>query len=181
MLKKLNTISSETISVNPYWEYRRDNYFLPSDTIAEYHYVHTPGSTIVIPRCEDGTFLVVRQYRYLLQSESMEFPCGGLKKELTPEANARLELREEGGCTAGTMELIGKFAPCNGLTDEICYVYFAEGLIFVAPEPEDSEEFEILSLTSSQINNYIQRGEIWDGMTMAAWALYLQSDFAQKR
>ncbi len=179
MLKKLNSISTETLLVNPYWDYRRDEYFLPSDTIAQYHYVHTPGSTIVIPRCEDGTFLAVRQYRYLMQSESIEFPCGGLKKELLPEDNARIELREEAGCTADVLELIGKFAPCNGLTDEMCYVYFAEHLTFVAPEPEDSEEFEILSLTTSQINNYIQRGELWDGMTLAAWMLYQRSDFVQ--
>ncbi|MBS1538254.1 MAG: NUDIX hydrolase [Bacteroidetes bacterium] len=178
MLKKLDTISSKTILENPYWEYRRDQYNLPSDTIAEYYYVHTPGSTIVIPRCDDGTFLLVKQYRYLLRDESIEFPCGGLKKELPPEENARLELREEAGCMANTIQLIGKFAPCKGLTDEICYVYFAEGLTFVVPEPEDSEEFEILSLTSNQINNLIQKGELWDGMTLAAWTLYQRSEFA---
>jgi ADP-ribose pyrophosphatase len=180
MLKKLDSLSSETLFVNPYWEYRMDNYYLPSDTIAEYHYVHTPGSTIVIPRCDNGTFLAVKQYRYLFRSESIEFPCGGLKIDLTQEENARHELREEAGCIAGTMELIGKFAPCKGLCNELCYVYFAEGLAFVEPEPEASEEFEILTLTINQINNYIQKGELWDGMTLAAWTLYLRSDFAQK-
>jgi len=180
MLKKLDSISSETVHTNPYWEYRTDNYYLPSDTIAEYYYVHTPGSTIVVPRCDDGTFLLVRQYRYLLHNESIEFPCGGLQKELSPEENARLELRQEAGCIANTLQLIGKFAPCKGLTDEICSVYFAGELTFVAPEPEATEEFEILSLTSNQINNLIQKGKIWDGMTLAAWTLYQQSEFALK-
>jgi len=36
---------------------------------------------------------------------------------------------------------------------------------------DDTEEFEILALTPDEIDRAIRDNEIYDGMTMAAWAL----------
>jgi len=149
---------------------------MPSGAVGEYHYVHSKGATIVIPQMPDGTFILVRQFRYLLQRESVEFPCGGLKAGIEPIENARRELLEETGYAAESLEHIGDFASCNGITDEMCSVYFSNQLRLEKPAPDDSEEFEILYLTKHQINHYIQRGELWDGMTLAAWTLYLSND-----
>ncbi|MBK9249901.1 MAG: hypothetical protein IPM69_17800 [Ignavibacteria bacterium] len=55
-------------------------------------------------------------------------------------------------------------------------VYFSNELIEQQASPDDSEEFDILYLTTHQINQTIQKGEIWDGMTLAAWTLYLSKD-----
>ncbi len=178
MLTKLTRVSTEVRSVNPYWEYHFDYYRMPSGAVGEYHYVHSHGSTVVIPQMADGTFILVRQFRYLLQRESVEFPCGGIKHGLSSEENARQELREETGYKADNLVHLGEFAPCNGITDEMCMVYFSNTLTPEAPAPDDSEEFEILYLTKHQITTYIQRGELWDGMTLAAWTLYLSSDFS---
>lgn len=178
MLTQLQRVSTETRFTNPYWEYCFDRYRMPSGAVGEYHYVHSRGSTVVIPQMPDGTFILVRQFRYLLQRESLEFPCGGIKHGLSAEENARQELLEETGYKADNLVQLGELAPCNGITDEMCTVYFSNALTQQAPAPDDSEEFEILYLTKHQITTYIQRGELWDGMTLAAWTLYLSSDFS---
>ncbi len=175
MLKKLETIKSSKVYKNPWWEYRLDKYRMPSGNIEEYHYVYTAGSTFVIPVLPDGKFVMTRQYRYLVQKESIEFPGGGLAGGLTPEENARCELLEEAGCEADSLKYIGEFNPYNGVTCEICKVYLAEHLTKKEAQPEESEQFEVFSLTEEELTEKIKKGEIWDGMTLAAWSLYLYS------
>lgn len=174
MLKKLFRIDTRTEFKNPWWEYRLDKYRMPSGKISEYHYVFTHGSTFVIPILYDGRFVMTNQYRYLVQRESIEFPGGGQEKELSQEANARKELLEETGYEAGSLKYIGEFNPYNGVTNEMCKVFLAEGLIKGKVCPEESEEFEILSFTREEIFQKIKGGEIWDGMTLAAWSIFLQ-------
>ncbi|HUI64582.1 MAG TPA: NUDIX hydrolase, partial [Bacteroidota bacterium] len=65
----------------------------------------------------------------------------------------------------------GEFNPYNGVTDEICQVFIARNLVFVGADPDVTEEFEILQLAPSDLEQRIASGEIWDGMTIAAWAL----------
>lgn len=171
MLKKLETISSETKFENPYWEYKFDKYKTPNGKTAEYHYVSTNGSTMIAPLDSDGKYIMTIQYRYLNQKESLEFPGGGVKRGLSPEENAAEELKEETGVSAGKLTKIGECNPFNGVTDEICGVFLAENLTFAKPEPDETEQFEILRLSAREIREKIRSGELWDGMTLAAWAM----------
>ena len=172
MLTQLEQKSSEVILENPYWQYRKDTYSLPNGKKGDYHYVHTPGSVFVIPETPDGKLVLLKQYRYLNQRESIEFIGGGIKSGMSPEVAARAELLEEAGIKAESMIKIGEFNPFNGVTDEICTVFVAKGLSFGASKPDESEEFERLEHTPEVLREMISKGKIWDGMTIAAYALY---------
>lgn len=172
MLKKLEHIKSEIVFSNNWWQYAKDTYVMPNGEQGDYHYVHSKGSTFVIPISEDNHFIMTKQYRYLNRNFSIEFPGGGLKEGVNPKLNALNELQEEAGYVSDNLVQIGTFNPFNGVTDEICYVYLAENCHFIGNNPEISEEFEILKLTENDIIKYIKKGEIWDGMTLAAWSLY---------
>jgi ADP-ribose pyrophosphatase len=131
---------------------------------------------MVIPRLNDGTFLMVNQYRYLASRESIEFPCGSVKRGSDHAATARLELEEETGYAASGMIFIGEFNPYNGVTDEMCRVYLAESLRFIGSRPDDTEEFELLVRSAAQIDEDIRNGTMWDGMSMVAWGLARAKD-----
>lgn len=172
-LKKLIKISSEIKFKNPWWSYVIDRYILPTGKEAQYHYVHTGGSAFIIPVLDDGKFLMVNQYRYLNDRESIEFPGGGIKERENPEEIAHKELIEEIGYDAD-LHKIGIFNPYNGVTDEICHVYIARNLRPSNIELKDeSEELEVLHLTRDEIEAKIKSNEIYDGMTLAAWALFV--------
>ena len=177
MQKKFDKISSETIETNPYWVYKHDKYIMPNDAIGDYYYVETPGSIMVIPKLNDGRFVLVRQYRYLNQLFSLEFPGGGMKSGISPELNAREELSQEAGLITGNISKIGEFNPFNGVTNEICNVFIAEDLSEVKSSPDESEEFDVIRLSFDEINELIRSNEIWDGMTLSAWSLYVFSNF----
>lgn len=154
---------------NPWWTYRTEQYQLPSGATGTYHVVHTNGSSLIIPLLDDGRILLVRQYRYLCDRESLEFPCGSVKDGSTYEETARLELEEEGGYIPHHLKEIGTFNPYNGVTDECCKIYLATRLSPIAAPPDETEELESVALPPTEIDQKIERGEIWDGMTIAAW------------
>jgi len=164
-------LRSSVASKNPWWTYMLDHVELPSGKRGEYHYVHTNGSSMVIPILPDGRLLLVNQYRYLGSRESLEFPCGSVKDGSSHDRTAWEELAEETGYSGGTLLLAGEFNPYNGVTDEMCRVYIARDLSFVGEAPEETEEFELVTLRPEELEARIRSGEVWDGMTIAAWAI----------
>jgi ADP-ribose pyrophosphatase len=169
-LKKLNTLKTKSLYKNPYWEYRLDNYTLPDGKTGEYHYVHSNGSSMVVPVDENGRLVLVKQFRYLWKRESVEFPSGGMK-EIDPVITAKNELAEEASLAASHWQFVGEYNPFNGATDEIARVYFASGLSEAKREKDASEEFQVVKMTVLEFQTSIDKGEIWDGMTLAAWML----------
>jgi len=170
-LKPWKKIYESTVYKNPYWTYKRDAFELPSGKHGEYHYVHTNGSSMVVPIMGDGTVLLVNQYRYLMGRESVEFPCGSVKDGSTHEETAQKELAEETGYSAGSLIKAGEFNPYNGVTTEMCQVFLAKDLGFVGGTPDETEELELLRLTPAEIDVKIRSVVIWDGMTIAAWSI----------
>jgi len=166
--KKIRTLSEIN---NPWWSYRKDLVRLPSGKNGEYHFVHVNGSCMVIPVLDDKRIVLVNQYRYLLSRESIEFPCGSVKDGSTYEETARHELAEETNFEAEDFEYIAEFNPYNGITDEMCKIYIARKLSPVDAVPDETEEFEIILLTPKEFDKKIRSHQIWDGMTMAAWAI----------
>ncbi len=171
MLKQWKKISSSVVFKNPWWTYKQDSFKIPDGIEGEYHYVHTNGASMIVPVSGDGKILLVNQFRYLCAKESIEFPCGGVKDGSTYEATAASELEEETGCRSDTIDYAAEFNPYNGVTDEICKVYIARNLSQVTAVPDSTEEFEILHRSIDEVDTMIKENVIWDGMTIAAWAL----------
>ena len=163
--------SERVVALNPWWTYKLDTYELPSGKHAEYHYLHTNGSAMVVPLLDDGRVVLVKQYRYLMSKESLEFPGGGTVEGASMEDTGRRELAEETGYAAAELVSIGAFNPYNGMTDEMCHVYLGRGLRYVGGQPDETEELEVVPLMPEQVEELMRNGVIWDGMTMAAWQL----------
>jgi ADP-ribose pyrophosphatase len=169
-LKKWHKLGQKILFKNDHWTYLVDQFEIENKTSGEYHYVHSPGSTMVIPRLDNDTLLLTNQFRYLNQKESIEFPCGSIENNLTKEENALKELREETG-KSGTLKFVGEFSPYTGVSDEICSVFIATELTN-SPLPSDiTEEFELLKLSISDFEKLIEQNLIWDGLTLSAWQL----------
>ncbi len=171
MLKKWKKLSEKIFADNKFWTYKIDRFVIDDKFEGEYHYVQTRGSSMVIPVNSENKILLTKQYRYLNDMDSYEFPCGGVEEGLSFEENAIKELREETGFSCNNLIKVGYFAPYSGVADEICYVYIAKEL-FIAPLNKDfTEDFEIEFFTFEDIERMIDSNEIWDGMTLAAWIM----------
>ena len=171
MLKKWKTLSSRIIHQNPWWTYKLDEFEIPDSIRGEYHHVFTHGSSMIVPVRDDGSIIMVKQYRYLGDQDSIEFPCGSVKPGSDHRATAVAELAEEAGVAAGTLQLAGAFNPYNGVTSEMCRVYLASDLRPAHAESDATEACVQFYLSPNEVDERIRSGEIWDGMSMAAWVL----------
>jgi len=171
-MSRFKTLSSEILHNNPWWEMRHDKYSLPDGAPGDYFYGQSKGLALVIPILENGQLLLISQYRYLADKPSLEFPCGGLMGEETPLEAALRELKEETGFTADELIKVGVFEPLPGLFKDQAHVFIAPGAVKVS-EPH-LEKVEIVETVLRRINEFddlVKRGEVWDGVSLAAWTL----------
>ena len=171
MLKRWKQLSSKIVIRNPWWTYKLDEFQIPNGIQGEYNYVHTNGASMIIPITKEGKIILVNQYRYLCDKESIELPCGGVKDGKSYEEMAHIELEEETGFRSNDLQYAAEFNPYNGVTNEICKVFIAKELVQSKAVPDSTEEFEILYKTPTEVDALIQTNTIWDGMTIAAWGL----------
>src|SRR5687767_9006223 len=90
----------------------------PGGIRAQREVVRHRGSVAALPVREDGTMVLVRQYRYPVDQPLWELPAGRLDGEESPEDGMQRELREEIGQRARALEKIGFFFTSPGFSDE---------------------------------------------------------------
>lgn len=179
MPKKFQKISEEVIHQNPHWAYKCDN-ILVDDKESKYFYVDIIGNTVIVPVLDDGRIVLVRQYRYLRDRYSVEFPGGKIEADETPAQSAIRELKEETGFESSNFSKLGEFEPDSGVCRDLCHVFLANEIGGAgAQQLDDNEDMEILLRRPEEINEMIKRGEIWQGHALAAWSLV--RDFIDKR
>lgn len=167
-------LSTEVVHQNPWFDYKHDRFLLPNEQEADYYYSETVGSgcSMVVPLLDDGRLLLTSQHRYLRDRQSVEFPCGGIEKAESPSETAQRELLEETGWRADDFIKIGSFDGLNGLVKDTAHVFVARGLEQVRPPQADlCETIEIIFRRIDEFEDMIKRGEIWDGQTLATWAM----------
>lgn len=170
-MTRWKTIESKVFFESPWMTFKHNVFEMPNGKRGNYYFVSTRGSSMVVPILPDGRILLTRQYRYLVDEESVEFPAGGVKKNQDHLAAAKGELEEESGYRAGELKYVGNFVPMNGVTDEVCHVYLASGLTPVGQILDETEDINVFFRSPEEIDAMIKENKIQDGMTLAAWAL----------
>ena len=102
--------------------------------------VHHPGAVVVVP-VVDGDVILVRQYRAAIDRILLELPAG--KRDVTDEPvelTAHLELEEEVGMRAGSMDRIAEFYNSPGFCDEHSFLFLATDLTPCATSFQGHEE-----------------------------------------
>jgi ADP-ribose pyrophosphatase len=129
-------------------------------------------ATVIIPVLDDGSVVIIRNERFAVGEELLEFPAGKVEPGEQPEACAARELTEETGYTAGQLEKLGGFYSAPGALTEYLHVFLATGL---APGPQQLEGYENITVTTvhpDQLAELMRSGQLHDAKSIAAWALW---------
>jgi ADP-ribose pyrophosphatase len=170
--KPWKTLKREVIQENPWSSFYHDIFETADGKRGDYYYMRTPvGSVLVVPLLADGRLVLHREYRYLFDRVSLEFPSGGIKLDQTPTQAALAELEEETGYQAKSIKKIQEVAPANGMFLEYTHVFFAQDLTKTQMNPDEFERFEIVLMTPEEVDRAIKEGEIWDGFSLSGWLL----------
>ncbi|MHA1236868.1 MAG: NUDIX hydrolase [Candidatus Hodarchaeales archaeon] len=165
---KINTISTiqgKSFSVN------LDKVKLPSGRITERIRVIHPDASAIVPFTENGKIILVKQFRYSIQEETLEIPAGKIDEGETAEECAHREMAEETGYTASKLEFLLTYVPAIGYSSEKLFIFKASGLNKIANYQQPEDEISKLSfLTLDEVRSRILSGKIVDGKTIVAIA-----------
>jgi 8-oxo-dGTP pyrophosphatase MutT (NUDIX family) len=136
-----------------------------------FHVLSAPDWVNVIPLTADGRVVLVRQFRFGIEAETLEIPGGMCDPGESPEAAAQRELREETGYEAGSLEPIGWVHPNPPLQTNRCHSFVARGLTRSAPSPDPCERISVVEVEAHEIPALIRDGRITHALVLAAFHL----------
>lgn len=173
-MKHLKKISEEVLHKNPWWVYKHDTYEKPNGEIGDYFYGEnedSDGGVLVVPVLPDNRLLLILQQRYLQEKQSIEFPRGTISSNEIPKEAASRELLEETGYQIDELIKVGEFQGNNSRLKNVTHVFLAYVSEGAGQKLDDSEEIEILYRRPDEVGDMVVKNEIWDGQTLAAWAM----------
>ncbi|MBL7134037.1 MAG: NUDIX hydrolase [Phycisphaerae bacterium] len=148
---------------------------MPDGHLVRRDLIHFSGAAVVLPVLDDGSIVLIRNYRFAVGEVLWEIPAGGLAGGEDPAVCASRELTEETGYTAGRIEKLGEFYACPGATDEMLYAYLATDLVRGEQNLELYEEISVEVCTERAVRRMVADGTIHDAKTIATLALYWMS------
>lgn len=146
----------------------------PGGVRARREVVRHHGSVAALPVREDGSMLLVRQYRYPADEALWELPAGRIDGGESPEEGVQRELREEIGFRAEGLEKISFFYTTPGFCDEAMHVFRATEMVADRAQGDEDERIETRAFSADEVRAMIANGEIREGKTLVALLLELQ-------
>ncbi len=143
-----------------------DSVVLPNGTGVDLETIRHPGAAAVVPVKDDGTIVLIRQFRHAAGGFIYEIPAGTLHQGEEPLVCAARELEEEIGYRASTFEHLTSILPAPGYTDEVIHIYKATGLIKGTQKLDYDEVLEIVEMPLQKALAHIKEGTIRDGKTI---------------
>lgn len=165
---KETRISSKQVFNGKLLQVYIDEVTLPDGEISTREWIKHPGACAIIPVFEDGSIMLLKQFRYPTDKVFIEVPAGKIDSGEQPLETAKRELTEESGLSCTHLERAGSFYPAIGYADEIIHVYVAWGLTQSSQKTDDDEFLINHRIPFAQALLMIETGDIMDGKTISA-------------
>ncbi|HQB81740.1 MAG TPA: NUDIX hydrolase [Bacillota bacterium] len=138
---------------------------LPDGRLTSREVVRHPGGSCVVALDQEGCIYLVHQYRVGTGGPSREIPAGKLDPPEDALSCARRELAEETGLTADRWDLLIRFFPSPGYTDEVIHIYLARDLIKGPANPDQGEFISCERIRLETALDEVLDGILTDGKT----------------
>jgi ADP-ribose pyrophosphatase len=150
-----------------------DRVTMPDGQVATRDVVEKKGAVGVVALFDDGSVVLVRQYRHAVRQYLWELPAGLIDVDGEELADtARRELMEEADLHAGHVEHLVDLHLSPGFTNEKITLYLATGLTEVADgdrhvrEAEESD-MQVRVLPLAEAVDMVLKGEITNAASVA--------------
>ena len=134
----------------------------PSGATTRRLIIDYPHAVAIIPIIESNKFVLVKQFRYALQKETLEFPAGKIDPGETPMQAAVRELGEETGYKAEEFIKLIDFAPALGYSSEIIHLFLAKGLTKSNAIVDPDEISNVIFKTKEDLWDIIKNNSVID-------------------
>lgn len=162
------TMKSEKIYEGKIVNLKIDTVELPDKKYSKREIVEHPGSVGIIPITEDGSMILVKQFRKPVEKSLLEIPAGKIEINEEPKETALRELREETGYSTDRMEYLFEFYTSPGFSNEKIYLFIATELSQGESNPETDEYIEVVKKRIEDLVDMVKKGEINDSKTIVS-------------
>ena len=153
-----------------------DTVALPNGITVDLEVVRHPGAAAVVPIKDDGTVILIRQFRHAAGGFIYEIPAGKLHPGEDPKVCAVRELEEEVGYRTDKLELLSSIFTAPGFTDEVIHIYKATGLTTGRQQLDRDEVLEVIEMPLREAIGMIETGAIRDAKSIVVLqAVYLRN------
>ena len=121
-IKSSNSMNVKNIYNGKVLKFNIDTVTLPNGATAELEMIRHPGAAAVVPMKEDGTVVLIRQFRHAAGGFIYEIPAGKLHPGEDPRDCAERELEEEIGYRPENLEFLTSIFTAPGFTDEVIHL-----------------------------------------------------------
>lgn len=168
MESKTKRIDRKKVFKGKVFTVAEDTIQFPNGTQAKWDVLLHDGAAAVVPIDDDGNIILVEQYRCVEDGQVLEIPAGKLDQGEDTMVCAARELEEETGYKPRTLMPVCSIYSAVGFSDEIVYIYVANGLEKGQINLDEDEYVNIKKYTMDQVINKILNGEIKDSKTISA-------------
>lgn len=153
-----------------------DTVQLPNGVTVDLETIRHPGAAAVVPVKDDGTVVLIKQFRHAAGGFIYEIPAGKLHPGEDPLHCASRELEEEVGYRASSFELLSSIFTAPGFADEVIHVYHATGLTKGRQQLDRDEVLDVTEMPLAEAVEKIADGTIRDAKTIVGLqAVYLRT------
>ena len=169
METKIRTLA--TLAAN-HFSAQLDAVRLRTGKITERIKINHPEAAAVLPFLDSQKILMVRQWRYAIDRETLEIPAGKADPGENLETCAIRELQEETNYQAQRLHSLFRYYPAIGYSNEVIHIFAASGLEHCTRTPEDDEISQVQVVGLDHVHDLILQGVIQDGKTVIGLALF---------
>jgi ADP-ribose pyrophosphatase len=166
-------LSSEIVFNGKVFDVERARVRLPHGRESVQEIVRHPKSAVLIPVPEPGHVILIRQYRYSLNTWMWELPAGSADEGETPEQAARRECHEEIGKVPATVVRLAAVYPTPGYCDEEMVFFRVSNLedTHEKAKVDEDEDIQVKVFELREAREMVRRGEIVDMKTIVGLGL----------
>lgn len=167
-------VRSERIYSSRWCGLRRDFLRLGDGSLQEYHVVEITDAVAVVPVLDDGSIVLIGQYRYPHGKTHWEIPAGRISADESPLECAARELEEETGYRSLDITSLPGFYPINGISAHYAHAFVAKSCVRDGTaQPEACEQILVQRFTREEVRALLRSGRIQDGFSLIPLAYHL--------
>lgn len=159
-------ISQKSLFKNNYIDLIENKIDFGNNIIKTHIDVYRKSAISVFPLTDSYEIYLIKQYRYLLEQEVIEAVAGIIDENETALETAKRELREEAGIIAGKVREIKNIFVAGSFVKITQHLILAQDLKLDEPEPEETEEIELIKMPLDEAVNKIFTREIITGSSI---------------
>lgn len=139
---------------------------LRTNEILYREHVIAGNAAVIIPKTEDGNFIMIREPRTSIGKTVLTFPAGRIEDGEAEEDGAVRELEEEIGYRTKKIKKLREVYPAMGYSTQKIIIFLATDLIKTQQHLDEKEDIEVIKVPIEELKQMLDNNEIETSMEL---------------